>query len=708
MIIKLDQCLHGYQNGHQLLASSANLLPVENKVLLFQSDLSGSNISDGFESYLTGYPIPESNLYAFSRTWYANEMRRPGCVWTHTVLINFSDLGKIPQLESLHSLFERPIADHYATYETKINFEIEITPNISKGDGFDHLKKSLLVALYEYPNDTILIPSKNPTQFEDVVLQIWSDQWPRLRRNFTFCTGALSLKKLNEKEFDLQIVPLQSISTIERQSQGSQIIKSGDQDGSDWMSILEQNSQMSIRKFLWAYGSDIEGARKNYIPLIRIFYLVNSPNLSLNSLSELITKYFPLRDEAMFCKVDIFGPDSIISDKIKEKELVEYLVTTDKTEFLSFKDLRVDERLVELYKSKSITFSDFIQILKRSKSLQVSNDFWHNIEFDALEILKLIQYDSSLIEIFLERKPEFATETAVWKLDYSLQHRILTSLIYSGKVYDWRPYTYAILNSGSDILFDLKKSIGREIINLSLDWANGSNLKKTFSDDWANEVMHRNDAIFKKWLQSNSTHLAPKVFALIFLFVDIHKLKKFELSSEIWKNGYKELCLNNHGTNIVYVASALLSLGFDNSIKHAPLLVEETFHDVYSYAANSKIDSSTWHLIPQEDIENEEEKDHSFDFFEFFGISTKKKKDIPSWDYCELLIRTLSNKFIKYNWPNQSFLNCLRNQSAFNRAINYCLSFNKGIKLVFNVKEEVNREKIKAIGFQKQILNRIS
>ena len=41
----------------------------------------------GFESYLTAYPLPRSSLVAFARTWTAPEMPRPGCVWTHTLLI---------------------------------------------------------------------------------------------------------------------------------------------------------------------------------------------------------------------------------------------------------------------------------------------------------------------------------------------------------------------------------------------------------------------------------------------------------------------------------------------------------------------------------------------------------------------------------------------------------------------------------------------
>jgi hypothetical protein len=58
--------------------------------------------------YLTGYPLTESGYYAFARTWPAPEMPRPGCVWTHTILIEFSDIPSLQSAIGLLGLFRRP------------------------------------------------------------------------------------------------------------------------------------------------------------------------------------------------------------------------------------------------------------------------------------------------------------------------------------------------------------------------------------------------------------------------------------------------------------------------------------------------------------------------------------------------------------------------------------------------------------------------
>src|SRR5690349_14831966 len=106
--IKIHQTLHGYDNGHSMLASSVDALPEAKRTLLIMSDMSGPSMQSGFEEYLTGYPLKEMNAFALSKTWYAPEMKRPGCVWTHTLLINFSDLQNVNNFQDLVDLFKRP------------------------------------------------------------------------------------------------------------------------------------------------------------------------------------------------------------------------------------------------------------------------------------------------------------------------------------------------------------------------------------------------------------------------------------------------------------------------------------------------------------------------------------------------------------------------------------------------------------------------
>ena len=108
MIIKVHQALHRYSDKHRQLACSARLAPQDAKLVLVMSDVSGSGVASEGSSYLTGYPLSEGGMYALARTWSAPEMPRPGCVWTHTLFIDFPDLAAIATPSRLAKLFARP------------------------------------------------------------------------------------------------------------------------------------------------------------------------------------------------------------------------------------------------------------------------------------------------------------------------------------------------------------------------------------------------------------------------------------------------------------------------------------------------------------------------------------------------------------------------------------------------------------------------
>src|SRR5579862_1649963 len=106
----IHQLVHGYEEGHRLLASSAQLPKEAVRLITVLSDLSGPEVYPDFEEYLTGYPLLDLRQFVFAKTWYAEEMPRPGCVWTHSLVIDFDDLDGIEDLRRLISLFRRPTA----------------------------------------------------------------------------------------------------------------------------------------------------------------------------------------------------------------------------------------------------------------------------------------------------------------------------------------------------------------------------------------------------------------------------------------------------------------------------------------------------------------------------------------------------------------------------------------------------------------------
>ncbi len=200
--IALHQALHGYADGHQLLASSARLSREQEAQLLVMSDLSGPSFRAGFESYLTGYPLSGGGYYCFARTWYATELRRPGCVWTHTILVAESDIPQIADFRSLLPVMRRPAS------AVDLEAYVEPLPMPRRPQQPDHIQETIaaqiLLQLYGSARVVVLI-SETAERHEALVLAILSQQWPRLRRGFRFCTGALALR--NGTTFDLAVAP---------------------------------------------------------------------------------------------------------------------------------------------------------------------------------------------------------------------------------------------------------------------------------------------------------------------------------------------------------------------------------------------------------------------------------------------------------------------------------------------------------------------
>lgn len=66
----IDQFLHGYNNGHHLIASSASLPLKDADRMSYLSDWSGYvNPYDKDTSYITAYPLAESQCYVIAKSW---------------------------------------------------------------------------------------------------------------------------------------------------------------------------------------------------------------------------------------------------------------------------------------------------------------------------------------------------------------------------------------------------------------------------------------------------------------------------------------------------------------------------------------------------------------------------------------------------------------------------------------------------------------
>ena len=281
--IILHQALHGYRDGHRLLNQSIDFSSTAAKTLLVMSDASGPNLSNDHHGYITGYPVPDTKFYALAKTWPAIGQSRPGCVWTHTFLINLSDLGVIKKATRLLEFFNRP--------KTTIGIESYSEPIVINLDDSHNSKRQMdlnflgdvMLKLYCKQRSPLLIDTL-PIDYDDSwIVSIWDQQWPRLKRTFRFCTFSLSDRSTLSAPFDLQIIP----KTREAQAQWKNhpefikiLLNSHMEQIPEWIQYAVKDlispETTTFREFLWRYGADAEGGRTAFATLAKAWVALES------------------------------------------------------------------------------------------------------------------------------------------------------------------------------------------------------------------------------------------------------------------------------------------------------------------------------------------------------------------------------------------------------------------------------------------------
>ena len=74
-------------------------------------------------SYYMGYYLEQANKYVIAKTWYADEMLRSGCVWTHSIIFNMNDFSKINNFDTIIKLFRRPKLNNYIGYGIRLEID---------------------------------------------------------------------------------------------------------------------------------------------------------------------------------------------------------------------------------------------------------------------------------------------------------------------------------------------------------------------------------------------------------------------------------------------------------------------------------------------------------------------------------------------------------------------------------------------------------
>lgn len=236
------------------------------------SDVSGPGIATLGLPYLTGYPLVESGLYALAKTWPAPEMPRPGCVWTHTLLIGFTDLAALVSPSVIAELFQRPQTnvplEDYGR-DVIVKHQESLLSQLLSPEASSWFSR-LASGLYEHPDAQIWARRTDGGDVDDAVLRLWDQQWPRLKRSFRFCTLTSRDRSQEGMPFDLQLLPASESSSHLRFSSTLEGFEATSKSTGPWLEDLLHDAQFpnasTLRQFLRRLGADMLGGREAMRP----------------------------------------------------------------------------------------------------------------------------------------------------------------------------------------------------------------------------------------------------------------------------------------------------------------------------------------------------------------------------------------------------------------------------------------------------------
>ncbi|MDK9585738.1 GAP1-N1 domain-containing protein [Lelliottia wanjuensis] len=317
--MKIDHCLFGYDDGHRLLASS---LPLgeETAFLTELSDLAPGVVFGGSKGYWTGLPVPSIGRYVLMYTWPAPEMPRPGCVWTHALLLQPTLLESVADLSVLQNLIIRPSGFldrelYRKPFEANLLDKSEISTTID-----DAIVRKLIDALYGKITTSVEVSS--PDELDRPLFAVWSQQWPRLRRNFRFQTAASRAPRpTSSARFDVTAV-------IKQDEYNSSSIEN---DSSYWLSSAVKDVYIGpegpLRKFLWKYGRDVRKQRGSFKPLAEVYTLDDDvQEYSVQSIINIVFDAFSAPNDACYLKQDLV--DGVLANYVQVK-LVKFLILSE-------------------------------------------------------------------------------------------------------------------------------------------------------------------------------------------------------------------------------------------------------------------------------------------------------------------------------------------------------------------------------------------
>jgi len=732
--ILVHQALHGYDDGHRLLKASLDLPNDAKREMLVLSDLSGQRRPEGFESYITGYGLPESNLYALAKTWLAPEMKRPGCVWTHTLLLDFADLSRLEslqQIEQLTALWTRPDDKlNRAFYGKTLGFTFRSISSPPLEDSVHVVRRAvperasaILNGLYERPNAPVFVSSDDSEQLKGFIYLLWLQQWPRLRRAFSFCTGVTSCRRLRGEPLDLQIAPSSAFPSLAREvpegyfvngwkstSGGKNLQLTGQKEESK-----EESSEFplwidravadliapspSLRQFLRLFGAESQKPRGSFAALLDILIHVEDINSErkygdkrgvdieeeedpLETLLETVANRFPSSKQGVRLKLAAFGaplPNQVLN--ISEERMLEALASTSHYEALDKKSLAIRERATSLWHRHPDSAEQLLLHLTQDGLSPLVEDVLAGVAdaVNAQDALNLFRRNPSLASSFVRRNPLLTTSPSLWTGPVNLQRELFDALECHSLTEEERSVV-----AGAVFAADARELAVQVIERLGESGMWGvltqlGTVPRELADSWRRALAKRPE-VLAQWLEGclvqeqgrqKRVEAALQIIGLLHpRSAPVQSIKPdfwLAFSDAVAPQLVRPIPEAKQMRISSKAAFFLMAVGMENANGRGDRLIERFFEVVHEDLATNSFDYLAWKWLEE----------------------IMPLHPVNDWDKCERVRRAVIERFVHFGWPLRSLIGAVQHQPTLEFMIRSCSQTEEGQRILKDLKRLV-------------------
>lgn len=586
--MKIHQTLHGYSEGHILLASSISTLTQrDRKKMAVLSDWDEYARKEDDSSYITAYPLPDSPYYVIAKTWYANEMERPGCVWTHSLLLDISEDSDFFDCRALFFAFIRPQRDKYTDYNKPLDIKGEIEektlmPSPFKMPSLAHWLHALL-----NKDEPLAFVVDQPTSYYQIFLLSLMNHLPiGILSKMSMCSGTGRIRKYENVLFDLQFIVNNRNNLPKISSQLADV-----EEGIDWCQYVAQSIQeekLNVPMLLHRFASDIGGRMDAYASVVMVYMILDrlrdpgeNNTVKFRLTLRILAEAFASKEEGANFKSAMLDR-TITKYYFDERSFIYEMAITKYWEAFDYEKLDFALRARAYFKSHSV--GEYASLLEGLLECNEDNPYKQtvleniDIEYNQLQVENLIEEHWKLF-CYLAQKNDKALNNDFWLNTGKEKFTELVGFFFMKIPHEylyWRPllekmleYNYAVdafqiekLSShvsgmSAEILFELNEghylnsgwvgyckrnpqaiigwlggqgSVCKQIVSLVLE-----------SIDPESELVRRSESSKWRVLQSAPVELGAKLEFAVFLFLLSYNIEKDELAFSLYQRAFQTI-----------------------------------------------------------------------------------------------------------------------------------------------------------------------